>query len=375
MKDSYKVIVWGPGHIGAAALKQALLRPEFDVVGVKVYSEHKHGVDIGELVGLPPVGVTATTDRDAVLALDADCVIFTPRPLDPVANDQDAIDLLASGKNVVTSWNFHYPENRGDNLTARLETACETGQSTVHGTGVHPSFMVERLVMTLSGLMLDVEHIRFVESVDVAQALAGMGPEVVTAVGFGRDPAQFGPDDIGASLAGQYYEDVIAYVGKAQFNADPDEIRIEHDFTGTAVDEDRSFTGLALPPGTASAISHIHRGYIGDHHFFTNEEHWYLGKDHRYLGAGSVPLGDGFSGSSHYIIELDGKPARIAVQMDLESTMSDETPIITYCSVVTLLQAVISVTHADPGIMMQNARPHFMSDFRRLAPTETTALR
>jgi hypothetical protein len=40
MKDSYKVIVWGPGHIGAAALKQALLRPEFDVVGVKVYSEH-----------------------------------------------------------------------------------------------------------------------------------------------------------------------------------------------------------------------------------------------------------------------------------------------------------------------------------------------
>ena len=162
---------------------------------------------------------------------------------------------------------------------------------------------------------------------------------------------------------------------RAQFNAEPDEIRIEHDFTGTAVDEDRSIPGLALPPGTASAISHVHRGYIGDHHFFTNEEHWYLGKDHRHLGDGDVPLGDGFSGSSHYIIQLDGKPARIAVQMDLESTMSDETPIITYCSVVTLLQAVIPVTHADPRILMQNAQPHFMSDFRRLAPTAPAAAR
>jgi 2,4-diaminopentanoate dehydrogenase len=375
VKDSYKVIVWGPGHIGAAALKQALLRPEFDVVGVKVYSDHKNGVDIGELVGLPPVGVTATTDRDAMIALDADCVIFTPRPLDPVANDQDAIDLLASGKNVVTSWNFHYPENRGDELAARLRDACEKGQSTVHGTGVHPSFMVERLVTTLSGLMLDIDHIRFVESVDVSQALAGMGSDVVTAVGFGRAPSELGPHDIGANLAGQYYEDVIAYVGKAYFDAEPDAVRIEHDFTGTAVDEDRSIPGLALPPGTASAISHVHRGYIGDHHFFTNEEHWYLGKPNRYLGDGNVPLGDGFSGSSNYIIELDGKPGRIAVQMDLESTMADETPIITYCSVVTLLQAVVPVTHAEPGVLLANARPHFMSDLRRLAPSSLTAAR
>ena len=61
--------------------------------------------------------------------------------------------------------------------------------------------------------------------------------------------------------------------------------------------------------------------------------------------------------------------------MDLESTMSDETPIITYCSVVTLLQAVIPVTHADPRILMQNAQPHFMSDFRRLAPTAPAAAR
>lgn len=375
MRNSYKVIVWGPGHIGGGALKQALLRPEFEVVGVRVYSDHKHGVDVGELVGLPPVGVTATTDRDAVIAMDADCVIFTPRPLDPVANDQDAIDLLASGKNVVTTWNFHYPENRGSDLAGRLEKACKAGQSTVHGTGVHPSFMVERLVMTLSGLMLDVEHIRFVEAVELSQALPGMGPEVVNAVGFGRDPADFGPHDVGASLAGQYYEDVIAYVGKAQFNAEPDEIRIEHDFTGTAVNEDRSIPGLALPPGTASAISHVHRGYIGDHHFFTNEEHWYIGKANRHLGTGNVPFGDGYSGSSNYIIELDGKPAKIAVQMDLESTMSDETPIITYCSVVTLLQAVIPVCHAEPGVLMSNARPHFMSDLRRLAPTAAVEAR
>lgn len=367
MQTKYKLVVWGPGHIGGAALREALKRPEFEVVGAKVYSDEKNGVDIGELVGLEPVGVRATTDRDEILAVDADCVIFTPRPLDPEANDRDALDLLESGKNVVTTWSYHYPPMRGGDLAARLDEACRKGGSTVHGTGVHPSFMVERLVMTLTGLMLEVDHIRFVEAVDVSQALAGMGPEIVTGVGFGRDPAGFGPDDPGAALAAPYYRDVIGYVGKALFDAEPGDIRVEHGFSGVAADEDWISPGLHVPKGTASTISHVHRGYIGEQHFFTNEEHWYLGGNNRHLGDGNVPFG-GFAGSSNYIIEIDGKPGRIALQLDQESTMEDDTPIITYSSVVALLQSVIPVCHAEPGVLHPAAKPHFAADLRSLAP-------
>jgi hypothetical protein len=51
-------------------------RTDLDLVGVKVYSETKHGKDVGR----DPVGVRATADTAEVIAMPADCVIYTPRP-------------------------------------------------------------------------------------------------------------------------------------------------------------------------------------------------------------------------------------------------------------------------------------------------------
>ena len=49
-QQPYKVIVWGPGYLGQACIKQPLQRPEFELVGVLAYSESKNGKDAGELV-------------------------------------------------------------------------------------------------------------------------------------------------------------------------------------------------------------------------------------------------------------------------------------------------------------------------------------
>ncbi|TCJ94935.1 hypothetical protein [Nocardia alba] len=108
MRRRHKLIIWGPGDMGGQALRTALASPDFDVVGVKVFSPHKDGVDIGELVGLPAVGVTATTDKQAILDLEADCVIHTPTtPALMKGADDDVIDLLESGKNVVSAASYH----------------------------------------------------------------------------------------------------------------------------------------------------------------------------------------------------------------------------------------------------------------------------
>lgn len=110
MPRKYRVIIWSPGDMGGRALRTALLSPDFEVVGVKVFSPHKHGKDIGELVGLPPVGIKATTSKAEILALDADCVIHTPTtPALLEGSDHDVIDLLASGKNVVSGASHHNP--------------------------------------------------------------------------------------------------------------------------------------------------------------------------------------------------------------------------------------------------------------------------
>jgi hypothetical protein len=62
----YKIVVWGPGYLGAACIKEILKRPEFELVGVLAYSEAKRGKDVGELLGIGHVGVTATTDQEQI---------------------------------------------------------------------------------------------------------------------------------------------------------------------------------------------------------------------------------------------------------------------------------------------------------------------
>ena len=95
----YRVVQWATGNIGGRALREVIRHPSLELVGVLVYDAEKEGVDAGELCGEAPVGVAATTDRAAITALGADCVLYMPRWLEL----DDVVALLESGTNIVTT--------------------------------------------------------------------------------------------------------------------------------------------------------------------------------------------------------------------------------------------------------------------------------
>ena len=67
-KSRYRVIQWGTGAVGAEMITAILdHRNDLELVGAKVYSEAKHGEDVGTFVGRDPVGVLATADTAEVL--------------------------------------------------------------------------------------------------------------------------------------------------------------------------------------------------------------------------------------------------------------------------------------------------------------------
>ena len=102
----HRVIQWGTGTVGSEIVTAILdHRDDLELVGALVYSETKDGVDVGALVGRNPIGVTATTDVEHILKLDADCVLYTPR----TAHLDDVCRLLESGKNVVTTAFLFHP--------------------------------------------------------------------------------------------------------------------------------------------------------------------------------------------------------------------------------------------------------------------------
>src|SRR4029450_7602374 len=100
-----RVIQWASGSVGRAAMAAVLDRPDLDLVACWVHSPDKDGMAVGPRPGPPPAGVAATGDADALLALDADCVLYSPLFADAAVVER----ILASGKNVVTPLAWLYP--------------------------------------------------------------------------------------------------------------------------------------------------------------------------------------------------------------------------------------------------------------------------
>ena len=82
------------GDVGQVGLRHFADNPVFDLVGVLVHSEDKVGKDAGEIAGIAPIGVTTTDDIDSIVAMEADCVFYTP-----IIMDVDTVcRLLALGQ-------------------------------------------------------------------------------------------------------------------------------------------------------------------------------------------------------------------------------------------------------------------------------------
>ena len=64
-----RVIQWATGGVGRAAIQAILAHPELELVGCWVSSDAKAGKDLGEILGSEPLGIAATSDAEALLAM------------------------------------------------------------------------------------------------------------------------------------------------------------------------------------------------------------------------------------------------------------------------------------------------------------------
>lgn len=181
----YRVIQWATGVVGSAALKHFIQNPVIDLVGVLVFNPDKVGKDAGELVGLPETGLLATDDQEAIIAMDADCVLFSP--LNMASTSLNIVcRLLASGKNVVSPAGPFISKEWFPAEYETVEAACLEGGTSFHACGVHPGFSGDILPLTLVRLCDRIDSIEVTEIIDKLR-----NPMIYTEVmGFGRDPEE-----------------------------------------------------------------------------------------------------------------------------------------------------------------------------------------
>jgi hypothetical protein len=266
---AYRVLQWATGGVGKAAIRGVLAHPELELAGVLVHSEAKEGLDAGEIAGAPPTGVRATRDVAELLALEADCVIYTPL----LAKPDEVSRILESGKNAVTPLGWFYP---GSSATAaRLDAVAKRAGVTLHGTGIHPGGITERFPLMASALSSEITHVRAEEFSDIRTYAAEAVVKQVML--FGKTPEEAARSPMLAILGGGFLQSIDMVADALRWSLDPEKRTFHEMAIATRAIETPVGT---LAPGTVAGQRFTWQGTVDGEPVITVRVNWLMGERH-----------------------------------------------------------------------------------------------
>jgi 2,4-diaminopentanoate dehydrogenase len=189
-----RIIQWATGNVGTRSLRRVVEHPFMELVGLWVSNPDKVGLDAARLIerdvgytgSCPDTGVIATNDAGALIALDADCVLYMRQGTDMA----EICALLASGKNIVTTrGDFHHPPMMNAEDRTRIEAACARGNSSIYSTGSSPGFVTEALSFPLLSMSRRIDCLTIDEFADMTSRNS---PDLIfNVMGYGVSAGQF----------------------------------------------------------------------------------------------------------------------------------------------------------------------------------------
>ncbi len=263
----YRVVQWATGNLGRSAIEGMVSHPDLELVGVWVHSEDKVGRDAGELAGQPQLktGVAATQGIDKIIALQPDCVLYSPL----LADENEIIQLLAAGINVVTPLGWFYPKNLN---TTAIESACASGNSTLHGTGIHPGGLTEKWPILMSGFSREVTYLSCEEFSDCRTYGA---PDVLHDIMLFGKTREDAATSFMLNFLGAGFEQSIRMTADALgFVLDP-EISSSHEIALATAPIDTPM-GI-IEPGLLAAQRFRWQGQVDGTPVIKAETNWYMG--------------------------------------------------------------------------------------------------
>lgn len=335
-----RLVQWTTGNVGKRTVAAIAATPGLELVGCYAFSPAKVGRDVGELCGLSPLHVLATDDVDALLALQPDCVVYTPM----WHSTDELVRILEAGIDVVTSAAFINGRKLGPERD-RLVAACDRGGASLFGSGISPGF-VELLAVVAAGICERVDCVRVTEQAD---STFYDSPATEIPVGFGRpldDPELHAMTASGTAVFGE----AVAMVADA-LGVELDEIvcTSEH----AAAPEDLDLGSWRIASGCVAGVFASWQGKVDGRTVVDLNVRWRKGP----RLEPDWPIADG------HVIEIEGLPTvRTTLQFlpppDFAAETIEEFMVIGHIiTAMPIVNAIPAVVAAPPGIVTYNDLP------------------
>ena len=330
-----RIVQWTTGKVARESIKTILSRPSLlELVGVYAYSEEKAGQDVGELAQLGrKLGLTATGDIDALLALKPDCVVYMPLHPDVAHLER----ILRAGVNVVTTASFMTGRGYGEDARRRLQLAAQAGQVSLFGSGINPGW-IDNLTATAAGLCREVNQVRIVESFNIG---LWAGDANQDALGWGR-PAGDPTHAADVEKATMPFGDAVEAIA-AMFQLALEGVRCEVEFAHATQDLD--VPGRNVKRGTVAGIMAKWLGIAGGHPVIEATVQWAVGDE----------ISPAWEIAMAYRIEVNGTPqVKLRVEVlpeDLSVPMEELMTIGFMLPAMPVINAIPAVVAAPPGIV------------------------
>lgn len=329
-----RIVQWTTGNVGKQSVTAIAENPELELVGCYAWSPEKVGLDVGKLCGRDPLGVTATDDVDALLALRPDCVVYNPM----WPSIDELVRVLEAGVNVVSTAAFINGRRLGPDRK-RLVEACERGGSSLFGTGVSPGF-AELLAIVVAGICDRIDKV----TVSEAAHTAGYdSPATEIPAGFGRPIDD--PDLPAMTAEGTaVFSEAVAMVADA-LGVELDDIVCEAEYAKTTTDLDLG--SWQIPAGCVAGVAASWQGRVGDRTVVELNVRWKKAP----ILEPDWHIEDG------WVIEVEGRPTvRTTVQFlpppDFEAkTLADFMVLGHIMTAMPAINAIPAVVAARPGIV------------------------
>ncbi|CAN5319297.1 dihydrodipicolinate reductase [soil metagenome] len=338
---TYRVVQWTTGNVGKSSVAAIARNPTLDLVGCYAWSPDKAGMDVGELAGLDPLGVTATNDIDALLALKPDVVVYNPMWIDV----DELVRILEAGVNVVATASFITGHNQGAGRD-KIADACLRGGATMFGSGINPGY-VNQLSVVAAGICDRVDRITVNEAADTTFYDS---PATEKPVGFGRpidDPELPAMTAQGTGVFGEAVRMVADALG-----LDLDEVRCDAEYAQTT--EDLDLGSWTIGAGCVAGVYASWKGIAAGQTRVEINVRWRKGQT---LEPDWKIAQDGWA------IEVAGRPT-VSMTVgflpppDFEATTLAEFMVLGHIMTATPpINAIPAVVAAAPGIVTYNDLP------------------